>query len=479
MVTDPDSGEAKSHLNGVYLSLGIMIICAFMGNFTQTQLNTALPQVVDDFHISVTMGQWLTSVFMLTLGIMVPMTAFLTRRFTTRQIVIVSMGVFLAGSLLAYCSPNFGLLIIGRILEAAGTGILLPATQIIIFSEIPLSRRGFMMGIVGFILSVAPAVGPTLGGWQTDKFGWRSIFLTLAVLGAVLIIVAAFFLKNYGTLKKTSIDILSIILSTVGFGGALFGFTNIESHGLLEPVVWMPMLIGIASLIWFIHRQLTMKNPLLNLRVLKNKKFSTGMVIVSLNFFAFSAFAVLLPIYLQNDRGISATISGLTMLPGAIASAITGLVAGRIMDRKGARTLTVVGAFLMFAGSAMMIPLTMDMSVAYITFAQFVRMAGIGMVMTTMNTWSMNALEPQQVSDGTGVSNTFRQCMGAIGAPVIVVIMESIQRMLHNQGMNLANAGVTGTKWAIVFSTVAYCVMLIIVLVGVHDSKPKVREVAV
>ncbi|MCI1207709.1 MAG: DHA2 family efflux MFS transporter permease subunit [Microbacteriaceae bacterium] len=456
---------------GLGLSIAIMLVSSFMGNFTQTQLSTALPQVVTDFHITVTVGQWLTSIFMLVLGVMVPMTAFLTRRFTTRQIVLVSMLVFTAGSFMAWWAPSFLLVMAGRILQAAGTSIIFPAMQIVIFSEVPMERRGLLMGFVGLVLSAAPAIGPTLGGWQTDAFGWRSIFLSLAVIGIVLFLAAWIFLGDYGDVGDSRIDVASVILSTLGFSGVLYGFTNIEAYHLASPMVWGPGIVGVISLAWFIHRQFHLEVPLLNLRVFRNRTLTVGTIATSMNFFAFSAFTVLLPIYLQSWRGISATASGLIQLPGALANAGIGLAAGALYNRLGARFLGVTGSLSMVIGSAMLIPISLSTPIWYIVLSQFIRMAGIGQVMSSLTMWSLNSLPHEDLSDGTAIINTLRQCMGAVGGPVVVVLMETVQQAKHHAGLPLSTSGAIGTSWAIVFSTVCYLIMLLISVIWVHGDR--------
>mgnify|MGYP002581621056 FL=1 len=239
-----------------FLSLAILTFITFVGNFTQLQLSAALPTLVSDFHISVTLGQWMTSIFQLTMGVMVPLTASLTRRFSTRQIVITSMVVFTLGSVLAWLSPSFPLALFGRFLEAVGTGVMWPVLQITVFSIFPLARRGMAMGIVGMAMAVAPAIGPTLGGVQTDLNGWRSIFLTLTIIGCLAIVLTTFGLHNFGQADTSAhADFFSVGLSIIGFGGLMFGFTNIQAYPFSAPVVWLPMAIGLAGIIWFVLRQ--------------------------------------------------------------------------------------------------------------------------------------------------------------------------------------------------------------------------------
>ena len=351
----------NGHLSRVALaSLAILTFITFVGNFTQLQLSAALPTIVSEFGISVTTGQWLTSIFQLVMGVMVPLTAFLTRRFTTRQIVIVSMTVFAVGSLLAWVGPTFLVVLAGRLLEAVGTGVMWPVLQITVFSIYPLSRRGMAMGAVGMAMSVAPALGPTFGGFQTDSFGWRSIFFTLTMIGVFCLLLAIFGLRNFGTTDDhAKADFFSVAMSVLGFGGLMFGFTNIESYAPSNPMVWGAMLVGLCGIVWFVVRQVrrakaytvavrqsvdesdtaqrtTPEPPLLDLGVLRNRSFTVGTICAALSFFAFSSIMVIMPLYIQNDRGYSATISGLVMMPGAFGMCISQFFGGKLLDRLGA-----------------------------------------------------------------------------------------------------------------------------------------------
>lgn len=327
-----------------FVSIALLTFVTFLGNFTQLQLTAALPQIDKDFGISLLTGQWLTSIFQLVMGIMVPLTAFLTLRFSTRQIVITSLITFTAGSVLAWLAPTFPLILIGRILEAMGGGVMWPVLQIIISQTFPLARRGVAMGTIGIAMAVSPALGPVLGGWQTDNNGWRSIFLSLSVVGAAALILIIVFLRNFSdTNHSARVDLFSVVLSTIGFGALLFGFTNIRQYPITAPVCWVPMSVGVVGIVWFIFRQLHMAAPLLDLRVLTNRSFAIGTIIASLSFFAFSSVMVLLSQYIENDLHQSATISGLALLPGAFGQIIAQYYGGRFLDRLGARPVVVFG----------------------------------------------------------------------------------------------------------------------------------------
>lgn len=514
----PEESFVDGHLtHAAMVSIAILTFITFCGNFTQLQLSAALPTIVSEFGISVTTGQWLTSIFQLVMGVMVPLTAYLTRRFSTRQIVITSMIVFTIGSLMAWLSPTFILVLLGRMLEAIGTGVMWPVLQITVFSIYPLSRRGMAMGMVGMAMSVAPAIGPTFGGWQTDANGWRSIFLTLTVIGAFALALAVFALHNFGATDKTvKADFFSVGLSIFGFGGLMFGFTNIESYPFAHPLVWLPMAIGLIGIVWFVLRQLgnkrawtaaqeqddaprtdaeieaaaqhngllrgrfhrwrrtTGREPLLDLEVLKNRSFTVGTITAALSFFAFSSITVILPLYIQDDRGYSATMSGLIMLPGALGQAIAQFFGGKALDRFGARPVALTGTITLCFGTVMMSLISMDSWIWWVSIWQFIRQIGMGFVLMPITTWSLNCLTPKEVSAGSAVTNTVRQIAGAIGAPVLVILMETfaaLRQQALGGGADVAiAASVFGVQWALRVSAVICFGMVLMVFFGVRGN---------
>lgn len=514
----PEESFVDGHLtHAAMVSIAILTFITFVGNFTQLQLSAALPTIVAEFGISVTTGQWLTSIFQLVMGVMVPLTAYLTRRFSTRQIVIASMAVFTAGSLMALLSPTFLLVLLGRMLEAVGTGVMWPVLQITVFSIYPLSRRGMAMGMVGMAMSVAPAIGPTFGGWQTDANGWRSIFLTLSVIGAAALVLAAGWLRNFGTTDRTvKADFFSVALSVFGFGGLMFGFTNIESYPIVHPMTWLPMTVGLVGIVWFVLRQLSRKRawvaardaadvdaaepdhdadagthgllhgrfhrwrrttgrePLLDLEVLRNRSFTIGTITAALSFFAFSSITVIMPLYIQDDRGYSATMSGLIMLPGAIGQAIAQFFGGKALDRFGARPVALIGTITLLFGTVMMSTVSMDSWIWWVSIWQFVRQIGMGFVLMPITTWSLNCLRPDEVSAGSAVTNTVRQIAGAIGAPVLVILMETFTAMrqaaLGGGADVAAAANVFGVQWALRISAAICLGMVLMVFFGVKGN---------
>lgn len=484
-LTREESYQNDHLTHAAFVSIAILTFITFVGNFTQLQLSAALPTIVSDFGISVTTGQWLTSIFQLVMGVMVPLTAYLTRRFSTRQIVIASMAVFTLGSVFAWLGSSFVLVLIGRLLEAVGTGVMWPVLQITVFSIYPLSRRGMAMGTVGMAMSVAPAIGPTLGGVQTDLNGWRSIFLTLTVIGVISLFLAIFGLRNFGTCDASAkADFFSVGLSIFGFGGLMFGFTNIESYPFTHPMVWLAMLIGLVGIVWFVLRQIhgarrqaadpSKQPPLLNLSVLKNKSFTVGTVTAALSFFAFSSIMVIMPLYIQDCRGYSATISGLVMLPGAFGQCIAQFFGGKALDRFGARPVALIGSITLLFGTIMMSLISMTSWIWWVSIWQFVRQIGMGFVLMPITTWSLNCLEPEEVSAGSAVTNTIRQIAGAIGAPVLVILMETFTALrwaaIGGAKNMYAAANVFGIQWALRVSATICFIMVVMVFFGVRGN---------
>ncbi|MFP1709696.1 MFS transporter [Gardnerella swidsinskii] len=459
------------------ISLAILTFITFIGNFAQLQLTAALPTIVQEFGISVTTGQWLTSIFQLIMAIMVPLTAFLTRRFSTRQIVITSMSLFTFGSVLAWLSNDFMMALVGRTLEAIGTGVMWPVLQITVFSVYPVTRRGMAMGSVGMAMSIAPAIGPTIGGLQTDINGWRSIFCSLTIIGAISVVLAVFFLHNFGEHDLNAhADFFSVGLSVIGFGGLMFGFTNIEGCGISHPLSWAPMIIGAFGIAWFVTRQLRAQKrghtPLLGLNVLKNRYFMVGTICACLTFFAFSSIMVLIPLYIQSDRGFSATMSGLILLPGAFGMAISQYFGGRMLDRFGVRPVAMAGSIILFFGTVMMSLIDMDTWIWWISIWQFTRQIGMGFLLMPITTWSLNCLRKEELGDGSAVTNTMRQLWGAIGAPVLVVTM-TVLTTLHHSGTGHAAdvaASIFGVQWTLRISAIITGIMALIVIFGVKGE---------
>lgn len=403
--------------------IAVLLSGAFITILNQTLLGTALPLIMTDLEISESTVQWLQSIFMLVNGIMIPITAFLIDKFTTRRLFLSAMGFFTIGTLLCAIAPGFSFLLVGRILQGTGAGIMMPLMQTILFLIFPLEKRGTAMGMFGLVIAFAPAIGPSLSGWLVDQFPWRSVFYVVLPIAIATIVAAYFLLKNVTEQKNPKVDILSIILSTLGFGGLLYGFSSAGDMGWLSMHVVLAMVIGAISLFFFITRQLKLDQPILEFRVFKYSIFTLTTGLGMIVFTSMIGTAIILPLYMQTMLDFSAFHSGLVLLPGALIMGLMNPVTGRLFDRYGAKWLARIGFLILTVSTFMFTNLTEDTSFTYLAVMNAVRMLSIAMVMMPTTTAGLNQLPDSLIPHGSAMNNTFRQVSGSVGTAMLVTIM--------------------------------------------------------
>ena len=425
----------------------IMLIVLVFGTFVtvlnQTVVAPALPSIMSEMSVDAAVAQWLTTGFTLVNAIMVPITAFLTDRFTTRRLFLASMVLFTAGTALAAWGPNFPVLLAGRLVQAAGAGILMPLVMTVLMWTFPVDRRGTAMGVFGIVIAFAPAAGPTVAGIIIDQANWHVMFWIIAVLCAAVIVFAAFALERGGeTNKDVKLDVISVALSTLGFGGLLYGLSAIGSYGVTADSAG-GVIIGVIALAFFFRRQLRMEQPMLQVRVLTNRRFLIATIIVMLVQGALLAGGILIPILLQSYMGFSATTSGLVLLPGAIVMGAMGPVAGRLFDKHGPRVLAIIGTGVLALTTATFMFMGPGMGLITLTVIYTVRLFSLSLVNMPISTWGMNALPDKLMNHGTSVQNTFRQVAGSLGTAVIVSASTVATNMVSGS-TDAVTAGVFG-----------------------------------
>ncbi len=416
----------------------VMLVGTFVAILNQTLLSAAISKIMIDFNIDTNIAQWLTTIFMLTNAVMIPITAYLINRFTTRQLYIAAMSIFTVGTVIAAISPNFTVLLIARVFQAAGAGILMPLTMNTLIDIFPKERRGSVMGTVGIIIAFAPAIGPTLSGVITDAFGWHTLFYLIIPIAIIDIILAYFTLINVGEKADHKLDVPSVILSTLGFSLLLYGFSEAGSLGWSNIIVLGSILIGIIIVLLFVLRQLKLETPLLNLRVFKNKVFVYSCLVSMVVFSSMIATEMLLPIYMQTGREFSAIESGLLLLPGAIIMGIMSPITGRLFDKFGPRVLVLTGLSIMAVSTFGLMQLGTDTSIVYICIIYAIRMFGVSMALMPITTWGLNAIENKSIPDATASNNTLRQVAGSIGTAIFVTIQSSATKAVADQGTQFA-----------------------------------------
>lgn len=320
----------------------LMMLCGgFFGLLNETLLTTALPSIMKDFKIDYTQVQWLTTAFLLTNGVIIPLSAMIIQRYSTRKVFLTAIFIFFIGTLIAGFSPNFSVLLSARIVQALGSGIMMPLMMTTILDVFEPHERGKYMGTFGLVIGLAPAIGPTLSGYLVEYLNWRSLFHVVAPIAALTFIGALKFVKNVGTNRKTRIDILSIILSVFGFGGLLYGTSSISRDGWNDPIVLTTVIGGIILVAAFIFRQTRLENPLLDFSVFKDSQFAVGIIIMAFTMISMIGSETVLPMFVQNIMNDSALQSGLILLPGAIVMGIMSVISGLLYEKYGAKILVL------------------------------------------------------------------------------------------------------------------------------------------
>ncbi|WP_164669722.1 MDR family MFS transporter [Virgibacillus doumboii] len=449
-----ENSQGSAQSTGTISKIPIMLVLisgAFAAILNQTLLATALPHIMRDLQLSPSTAQWLQSIFMLVNGIMIPITAFLIERFTTRGLFLTAMGIFGVGTVVCAVAPNFSILMAGRILQAGGAGIIMPLMQTILFFIFSIEKRGTAMGMFGLVIAFAPAIGPTLSGYLVEHFPWRSLFYVVLPVIIIDTIVAYFLLKNVTERKFPRVDVLSIILSTLGFGGLLFGFSTVGGENVtwLSNIVVIPMIVGAISLTLFIWRQLKLEQPILEFRIFKYTMFTLTTALGMIVFMAMIGAAVVLPLFMQNMLGYTALESGLMLMPGAVLMGIMNPINGRLFDKFGAKWLAVIGLFLLTVTTFMFANLTPETTFTYLAVVNAVRMFGVAMVMMPVTTAGLNQLPTSLIPHGTAMNNTMRQVSGAVGTALLVSVMtnnkipgEGVSGEIHGVNVSFIVAGV-------------------------------------
>ncbi|HDA2694620.1 DHA2 family efflux MFS transporter permease subunit [Staphylococcus aureus] len=419
--------EHKNFIFGEGVSRGKILAALLFGMFiailNQTLLNVALPKINTEFNISASTGQWLMTGFMLVNGILIPITAYLFNKYSYRKLFLVALVLFTIGSLICAISMNFPIMMVGRVLQAIGAGVLMPLGSIVIITIYPPEKRGAAMGTMGIAMILAPAIGPTLSGYIVQNYHWNVMFYGMFIIGIIAILVGFVWFKLYQYTTNPKADIPGIIFSTIGFGALLYGFSEAGNKGWGSVEIETMFAIGIIFIILFVIRELRMKAPMLNLEVLKFPTFTLTTVINMVVMMSLYGGMILLPMYLQNLRGFSALDSGLLLLPGSLIMGLLGPFAGKLLDTIGLKPLAIFGIAVMTYATWELTKLNMDTPYMTIMGIYVLRSFGMAFIMMPMVTAAINALPGRLVSHGNAFLNTMRQLAGSIGTAILVTVM--------------------------------------------------------
>ena len=438
---------------------------------SQSIVTTALVHIMNEFKVSSTMAQWSYSIFLLTLGVIIPLNAFISRRFNARTVYLFTTSSFILGSLICYFSWDMASLIIGRILQAIAYGIIMPYTQIILLKITPEDQWQMFMGIYGIAVAFTPVFGMILGGYIIDVFGWKNIFSVFLVLGLLILILGLIFVKLDFGCEDYPLDIVSAILSFIGCFGVIFGFTNIAEYGLMSLYVLVPIIVGAISLVLFFRRQKAIENPLINISIFKNRYFTIGILILIMAYFMYNGCTALIPIFIQGIAGHNAITTSLIVLPGGIALIIFNFLGPYLTTKIGVKKVALAGIIFLLLGHASMVLFTRQTSILFMATSQFIRYVGFGLLFIPISTWALTMV-PQNSEDGSTVYNTSREIAGSIGSSILVVITSYLAG--GEIGQN-AQSVASFSQTSIILVILSIIILITIVLF-VKDKKDIVKK---
>lgn len=451
----PEPFIARSDMRVIWL----LLVAAFVAILNETTMGIAIPHLNADLGIPPELGQWLTSAFMLTMAIVIPTTGFLLQRFTTRQVFIAAMSSFTLGTLVCMLAPGFEVLLAGRVIQAGGTGIMMPLLMTTMMNVVPPQSRGRMMGRVGLVISLAPAIGPTLAGAVLNVTSWRVLFAIVLPIAIIALAMGAKWMTNLGETTDAPIDVLSVVLSAFGFGGVVYGLSQFggegESGGATIGVV--SLVIGAIALGLFVWRQIILQrvdDALLDLRVFRSRNYTIAVIVMAVLALSMFGTLVLLPQYLQNVAGLDALQSGLVLLPGSVLMGLLGPVMGRIYDARGTSVLLIPGTIMVSA--ALFFYSTVGEHTAWwlLVVAQTIMSVGLAMSFTPLFSSSLGSLRRHLYSHGSAALNTIQQVGGAAGVALLTVVYSSVLHAGEQEGLETAAAGAPGARLAFLIAAI-------------------------
>ncbi|MGP4060271.1 MDR family MFS transporter [Halobacillus sp. H74] len=461
------------------------MIGAFFAVLNETLLNIALTELMEVFGLDAPTVQWMATGFMLVMGVLMPISALLIQWFTTRQMFIGVMSIFLAGTIIAASAFNFPMLLTGRMVQAVGTGLLIPVIMNALLLLYPPEVRGKIMGTFGLVIMFAPAIGPTLSGVIVDFLGWRWLFITVIPFAVFSILFAVKYLQNVGEVTRPKADYFSILLSSIGIGGIVYGFSSAGESGEGFASIQILTVIGVSlvSLILFVLRQLKLEEPLLDVRVFTYKSYARGITIFVIVIMAMFASEIVMPMYLQGPLGFSAKMAGLLLLPGALLNGLMSPVMGTLFDKFGPRKLIIPGSLVLVGVMIFFSNINPSIPVWSFIVAYILLMLAVSAILMPAQTNALNELPKHLYPHGTAIANTLQPIGGALGVSIFVSIMSQGQKgylggqtgaitgEVRNQAMT---AGVHHAYWfALGLCVVIFVISLFIKKAIAPDYEPE------
>lgn len=454
---DRDHGPPAS--DGSRGLIAVLLAGAFVMVLAETVMGVALPPIMDEFGITAARGQWLTTAYMLVMAILIPMTGFILQRFSARRVFIAALALFSVGTAAAALAPWFSLLLVARVVQAAGTAVIMPLLTTTILTAVAPQRRGRMMSLVAIVTAVAPALGPTFSGAIIATSGWRAVFWAVLPVAVVVLLVGAWLVKPRTPSAAARFDPMSAVLAVFAFGGIVYGLGSMGEAAsgaqAISPVI--TLVVGIAAMAAFIGRQLTLRRQeraFLDLHAFTFRPFWVGASLLTVAMCAMFGAFILLPLYMQNVMHHSALTTGLLMLPGGLLMGLGAPVIGMMFDRLGVRPLAIPGVLLLTGGLTLFAFMHPSSSVIYLLIASITFDVGVALVMTPVMSSALASLPSALYPHGSAIIGTLQQLAGAAGTAVFVTIMSFVSGQARAQGIYEVEAQAQGLHAAFITATV-------------------------
>lgn len=466
--TSPPTGRPVVERPGRLIAL--LVGAAFVVILNETIMGVALPQLMAEFGVTAATAQWLTTAFLLTMAVVIPISGFLLTRLPLRTVFVLAMSSFTLGTLTAATAPVFEVLVAGRVVQAVGTALMMPLLMTTILTIVPAERRGQMMGTISIVISVAPAVGPTISGIVLDQLSWRWIFWLVLPIAVLALVLGATWVRNVTEPQRVPIDVPSVLLSALAFGGLIYGLSSLgESAAGETPVApWVPVALGAVALALFVRRQLRLRErALLDLRAFVTPTFSIAVALVAVSMMALFGTLILLPIYLQDVLGLSTLRTGLLLLPGGLTMGLLAPFVGRLFDRVGPRPLVASGAAV--ASTALWVMATQldaQTTSGTVIAVHVLLSVGLALMFTPLLTSALGSLPQHLYSHGSAIVGTVQQVAGAAGTALFVTVMTRQSTAAISAGSDpvqgLAEGVHAAFLWGGVISAAAVLVALLV-----------------
>ncbi|MCD4525209.1 DHA2 family efflux MFS transporter permease subunit [Nocardioides sp. cx-173] len=422
----PPTGDRLSGSD--LLVIGLLLASTFVVILNETIMSVALPELTSDLQVTTAAAQWLTTGFLLTMAVLIPVTGFLLQRFHLRPLFLTAMTLFSAGTLVAATAPGFEVLLAGRVVQASGTAIMIPLLFTTVLNLVPAARRGRMMGNISIVIAVAPAIGPTLSGLILDVLDWRWMFWLVLPISLLSLSVGAVKLRNVTEPRSVPIDLVSVALSALAFGGLIYGLSSIGEAASGEVPVdpWITITVGALALAAFVSRQLVLQRSdraLLDLRTFRSSHFSIAVLLVAASMMSLFGTLILIPIYLQGVLGLDTLDTGLLLLPGGLLMGLMGPIVGRIYDGIGPRALVITGSVIVSAALWMLAQVDTATPSSYVLTSHVILSLGLALLFTPLFSSGLGALAPALYSHGSAIVSTVQQLAGAAGTALFITIL--------------------------------------------------------